>query len=107
MFISSASKQRYVRDEHPIRVRGTPEYNPLYDTFESDNNIPQRKMQNNFRPITPPPPPRFIQNSQDDVESAYDKPRLYRIDNEQQQQRQHTNGKRQHRSGSQKKVGEK
>lgn len=104
MFISSASKQKYALDAHPTRARGTPEYNPLYDAFESSLITSPRQTQNDFRPITPVPPPRFIQNSEDDIESAYDKPRSYRIDNEQKSK---TNGKRQHQSRSSKKVGEK
>jgi hypothetical protein len=104
MFISSASKQRYVRDEHPLRIRGTPEYNPLYDTFQSDIITSQRQTQNDFRPITPSPAPRFTQNFPDDIESTYDKPRSYRFDKE---QKQPNNEQRQHGSRSRKKVGEK
>lgn len=103
MFIASASKQKYVHDEHPLRVRGTPEYNPLYDAFQSDIIPPQRQTQSDFRPITPPPP-RFIQHFHDDIECTYDKPRSYRHDNN---QKQHTHGQRQHSSHTQKKVGEK
>jgi hypothetical protein len=102
MLISSASKQKYVLDEHPVRIRGTPEYNPLYDTFQSDIIVPQKQTQSNFRPITPPP--RFIQNFNDDIENTYDKPRSYHFENE---RKQYTNGKRQQSSRSQKKVGEK
>ncbi len=104
MFISSASKQKSVLDEHPLRVRGTPEYNPLYDTFQSDIIIPQRQTQNDFRPITPLPPPRFIQNVHDNIENTYDKPRSYRFDKE---KRQPSNGQRQHASRYHTKVGEK
>jgi hypothetical protein len=102
MFISSVAKQKYVLDEHPIRVRGTPEYNPLYDAFQSDTVIPQRQTRNDFRPITPPQP-RFILNAHDVIESPYDKPRSYRVDNE---KKQRTNGQKQRTSRSQKKVGE-
>jgi hypothetical protein len=104
MFISSASKQRYTSDEYPLRVRGTPEYNPLYDAFPSDLSPPQRQTQSDFRPITPPPPPRFKQNFRDDIENAYDKPRSYHLNNK---QKQCTNGQQQHSSHSRKNVGEK
>jgi len=104
MFISSASKQKFVLDEHRLRARGTPEYNPLYDTFQSDIIIPQRQTQNDFRPITPLLPPRFVQNVHDNIESTYDKPRSYHLDKE---QKQHSNGQRKQGSRFHKKVGEK
>ncbi len=100
MSISSASKQKNVLGEHSIRVRGTPESNPLYDAFESNTIFPQRQPQNNFRPITPP---RFIQNLPDDLENAYDKPRSYGLDNEPKKQ---TNTRRQHPNRNRKAVGE-
>jgi hypothetical protein len=100
-----ASKKRYVIGEHAIRVRGTPESNPLYDAFESNTIHPQRQIQNNFRPITPPrtTPSSFIQNFPDNLENTYDKPRSFGLDNG---QRQHRNPQRQHPSRYQKKVGE-
>lgn len=84
MFISStAPRNKYVLENHPQRIRGTPEYNPLYDAFQS--NI----LTSDFRPITPnQPPPRFIDNLSSDFESTYDKPRSYHFDNQQFQQQQ-------------------
>lgn len=89
MFISSASKQKYALDEHPLRVRGTPEYNPLYDAVQSDFILPSRQQQQqqqqdftNFQPIASSSA-RLMQNFSDDVESNYDKPRSYRPTNEQ------------------------
>ncbi|CAF1328146.1 unnamed protein product [Adineta ricciae] len=93
MFISSASRQKYIADEHPLRVRGTPEYNPLYDAFQPNLTIPPRTNQHDFRPITPQPPPRFLSHFHDS-ESAYDKPRSFGFDNEPKQRS--TNGQRQH-----------
>jgi hypothetical protein len=108
MFISSASKPKYIHEEHPLRVRGTPEYNPLYDAFQSD--VIQSQRQNDFRPITPvpPPPPRFIQHFHDDIENTYDKPRSYRSDNEQKRHTNSsaTNGQRPRSSRCGKKCGE-
>ncbi|CAF0767411.1 unnamed protein product [Adineta steineri] len=94
-----ASRQRHISNEHPVRVRGTPEYNPLYDAFQPDLILPPRQTQNNFRPITPPPP-RFVQNFQD-IENAYDKPRSFAFDNK---PRPSTNTPRQHSKHGQQKV---
>ena len=85
MFISSASKQKYALDDQPLRVRGTPEYNPLYDAVQSDFILPSRQQQQqvtNFQPIASSPA-RLMQNFSNDVESNYDKPRSYRPTNEQ------------------------
>jgi hypothetical protein len=104
MFISSASKPKYAPGEHTIRVRGTPESNPLYDAFESDIILPQRQTHNNFRPITPPTStPRFIQNLPDNIDSTYDKPRSFDLDNE---RKQHKNSQRQHPARHRRTVGE-
>ncbi|CAM4762196.1 unnamed protein product [Rotaria magnacalcarata] len=91
---TSATKQVYVTREYPPRIRGTPEYNPLYDAFES-NQIAARRdpYVNEFRPIAPPKA-IVTQNIQHDISSTYDKPRSYRHDDEQKQitnqQRQRT-----------------
>lgn len=91
MFVSSApSKHRYVLEEYPPRVRGTPEYNPLYDAVDSTAfSSPRQQLQSDFRPITPTPP-RFIENFPNDVESTYDKPRSYQIEHKQPSQQQLT-----------------
>jgi hypothetical protein len=101
MFISSASRPKYVHNEHRLHVRGTPEYNPLYDAFQPDIVIPQKRTQNNFRPVTPPP--RFVQKFHE-IENTYDKPRSYGFDDE---RKQNATGQHQHSSHCQKKVGEK
>ncbi|CAF3707388.1 unnamed protein product [Rotaria sp. Silwood1] len=100
MFISSASKRSYVPDEYPLHVRGTPEYNPLYDALETNIITSQNQNQNNFRPIAPQKS-SFIQYSHNDISNTYDKPRSYRYNDE---QRQYTNGQRQHTSNHQKRV---
>ncbi|CAF1052227.1 unnamed protein product [Rotaria sordida] len=96
----SASKRFYAPDEYPLRVRGTPEYNPLYDALESDIITTRSPDQNNFRPITLPKS-SFISNRHNDTSSTYDKPRSYRYNDE---KRQFTNGQRQHSSNYQKRV---
>ena len=104
MFVSSASRQKYALEEpSSMRPRGTPEYNPLYDAFQPDILLPPRQSSNEFRPITPPPP-RFVPNYVNQAESTYDKPRSYR-DNL-PEPKPPTNGQRQYRSCSSKKVGE-
>ncbi|CAF3306139.1 unnamed protein product [Rotaria sp. Silwood2] len=100
MFISSASKRSYVPDEYPLRVRGSPEYNPLYDALESDIITTQNQNQNNFRPIVPSKS-SFIQNPHNDTSNTYDKPRSYHYNDE---QRPYTHGQRQHSSNHSKRV---
>ena len=84
MFISSASKQKYAREEPPARVRGTPEYNPLYDAVQSDFMLLSRQPQpqaTNFQPLSVSPA-RMTQSFPTELESNYDKPRSYRPTNE-------------------------
>ena len=79
MFISSATKRKYVLDQQqPVRVRGTPEYNPLYDTFQATINPAAEPPRNEFRPITP----SVTTKRSTDTENAYDRPRSYRVDDE-------------------------
>lgn len=104
MLISSAGQQSYPTQRFSPRVRGTPEYNPLYDTFESTLAASNsNKIDNQFRPITPKS--HTVQQYQDDMTSTYDKPRTYYRDDD--EQRQIKNKQRQHVTHSQKKSGEK
>jgi len=56
--LSSATKKRYVLEEYPSRIRSTPEYNPLYDTFQSGTlsyinpQFQDRRTNVNDRPYT-------------------------------------------------------
>lgn len=103
MFISSAPKQYYASDEHRLHSRGTPEYNPLYDTFQSDMIHPQVSNESDFRSMTSTKP-RYVQTYQDEIDSTYDKPRSYRVKDE---VNQNANGQRQNPSRYQQNVGEK
>ncbi|CAF3466850.1 unnamed protein product [Rotaria socialis] len=91
---TSAAKQVYVTHAYPPHIRGTPEYNPLYDAFES-HQIAARidPYVNEFRPIAPPKA-NIARNIHHDISSTYDKPRSYRHNDEQNQttnqQRQRT-----------------
>ena len=103
MFVSSASKQVYVTHEYPPHIRGTPEYNPLYDTFESNQIVSRRDpCINEFRPIAPPKA-NVVQSAQHDISSTYDKPRSYRHNDE---QKQTANEQRQRTPRSQRRLGE-
>jgi len=65
MFLSTATKKRYVLEEYPAPVRGTTGYNPLYD------------------PSQPIPPPDFNQQFQDNRQNIYDRPFAHHFDDRQ------------------------
>lgn len=66
-FSSSASRQRYVNvEQSPGRQRGTQEYNPLYDAFDSNPVNPIRTGSTGFS-----------QAPGINFDNAYDKPRAY------------------------------
>ena len=86
MIISSASKQKY-NEPVPTRVRGTQEYNPLYDAFQSDLIIPVRPQLTQDGPSVRTMSTNIRQQSPMDFESAYDKPRNFRSNGDQRETR--------------------
>jgi hypothetical protein len=64
IFLPSAPTKRYVLEEYSSRTRGTPQYNPLHDTF---------------RPITPE---YFNPSFQERRTGIYDRPSAHYFDNQ-------------------------